>query len=124
MKNDMQTAVAAAMNALMKGYREEVHLYMDVCRLTWKQRDTFREGWDQAQFHDLQDEKENLLRMLGQFESEMRAAKVIVLSKEPLECPDRWQLKMLLDRLTETIEEIGIVESANASFLCTIPMAG
>jgi hypothetical protein len=31
---------------------------------------------------------------------------------------------MLLDRLTETIEEIGIVESANASFLCTIPMAG
>ena len=124
MKNDPRTGVAVAMNALMKGYREEAHLYMDVCRLTWKQRDTLREGWNLAQFRDLQDEKENLLRMLGQLESEMRAAKVIVLSKEPSKCPDRWQLKMLLDRLTETMEEIGIVESANASLLCTIPMAG
>lgn len=58
MKNDTQTDVAAAMNALVQGYREEVRLYMHVRRLTWKQHHTLREGWDLDEFHGLRDEKE------------------------------------------------------------------
>ena len=117
MKNDTQTSVAAAINDLVRGYREEAQLYMRVRRLTWQQHDTLHEGWDLDQFHDLLDEKDDLLQMVEQIESGMHTARAIVLLKKPLECLNRLKLDMVLDHIIETIEEIWIVESDNASLL-------
>ena len=106
--------VAFAMNTLLSGYREEAELYLCVRRLTWRQRDLLRTGLDLNLFRDLLEEKEDLLRMIVQIESEMKSAKSLVLSCPPSECPDRRKLERLLDRLTDTIEEIRIVEGGNA----------
>jgi hypothetical protein len=111
------TEITAAMDALVHGYRTESELYTRVRKLTWSQRYTLREGWNLDRFRDLLDEKEDLLRMIGQIESELKGAKSLVLSRTPSQCPDRWKLETLLDRLTATIEEIRVVESANASLL-------
>ncbi len=121
MKNDTPTDVAAAINDLVQGYREEAHLYRHVSKLIWKQRTALREGRDLNQFQDLENEKGAFLRMIGLIESEMRDPKAVVLCKMSSECPDRWQLEMLLDYLTETIEEIRMFQGANASFLCATP---
>jgi hypothetical protein len=122
-KNDTQTDIVAAINALVHGYREEAQLYTHVRRLTWKQHDTLHEGWDLEQFEDLRDEKEDLLQMVEQIESGMHTARAIVLFKEPSECLDRSKLDMLLDHVIEIIEEIWIVESDNASLLYAGPSA-
>ena len=116
MKNDTQADIVAAINALVHGYKEEAELYTHVRRLTWKQHDTLHEGWVD-QFNDLREEKEDLLRMVDQIESGMRAARAIVLFKKPLECLNRLKLDTLLDHVIEIIEEICIVESDNASLL-------
>jgi hypothetical protein len=110
-------SLETAINALVHGYREETELYTRVRKLTWSQRYTLREGWNLDRFRDLLDEKEDLLRMIGQIESQMKAAKAFVLSRAPAQCPDRWKLEALLDQLTATIEEIRTVESANATLL-------
>jgi hypothetical protein len=120
MKDDTQTDVAAATDTLEHGYREETQLYMHVSRLTWKQHDALREESDLDQFHDLRDEKEDLLQMVEEIESGMRAAQAFVLSKGPSVCLGRFRLNGLLDRLMETLEEIRIVESDNASLLDAI----
>ena len=110
-------SLAAAMDALVRGYREELQLYSTVRALTWRQRDTLREGWNLDRFGDLLDEKEDLLQMIGQIESVMKGAKSLVLARKPSQCPDRWTLERLLDQLTAMIEEIRAVEGANASLL-------
>jgi flagellar biosynthesis/type III secretory pathway chaperone len=121
MKNRLQTDVAAAVNALVRGYTEEALLYRHVRRLTWEQSDTLYEGRDLDQFQDLLDEKEDLLQMIEQIESGLREAKTRVSSNERLECPVRPRLNALLDRLIQIIAEIRAVESDNASFLSGIP---
>jgi hypothetical protein len=110
-------ALTAALDTLVHGYREESELYTRVRRLTWRQRDTLRDGWDLDQFSDLLEEKEDLLQMIGQIESVMKGAKSLVLSGKPSQCPSRWTLETLLDQLTAMIEEIRAVESANASLI-------
>jgi hypothetical protein len=124
MKNDTQSGVAAAIEALEHGYREEAQLYMHVRRLTWKQHEILHEGWDLDQFHDLRDEKEDLLQMVEQIESGLHAARAIVLFRKPLECLDRSKLDMLLDHMIEIIEEIWIVDSDNASLSYAILLGG
>lgn len=124
MKDDPQTGVAAATETLVRGYQEEAELYMHVRRLTWEQRDALRERWDLDQFHDLRDEKEDLLKMIEEVESGMRAAQALVLSQGPAACLNRSQLNGLLDQLVEIIEEIWIVESDNASLLNAILLRG
>ncbi|MGD1000277.1 MAG: hypothetical protein ABSA67_06205 [Candidatus Brocadiia bacterium] len=124
MKNDTLTDVAAAINALVHGYKEEAQLYTHVRRLTWKQHDTLHEGWDLDQFHDLRDEKEDLLQMVEEIELGMRAARAVVLFKKPPKCPDRSKLDTLLDHMIEIIEEIWTVESDNASLLCAFFLGG
>jgi len=109
--------LTAAMDALVHGYREEVELYSTVRAITWRQRDTLREEWNLDRFCDLHDEKEDLLRMIGQIETVMQGAKSLVLSRKPPQSPSRWKLERLLDRLTAMIEEIRALEGANASLL-------
>jgi len=109
--------LTAALDTLVDGYRTESELYTRVRKLTWRQRDTLREGWDLDRFSDLLEEKEDLLRMIGQIESVMKSAKTLILSQEPSQVPNRWKLETLLDRLTALIEEIRIVENANATLL-------
>jgi hypothetical protein len=116
--------LTAAMDTLVHGYRAESELYTRVRKLTWRQRDTLREGWDLDRFSDLLEEKEDLLRMIGQIETVMKSARTLVLSRKPSQCPDRWKLEMLLDQLTAMIEEIRVVESANASLLESTSVAG
>ena len=115
--------VSAAMNSLLNGYREEATLYLRVRKLAWRQRDVLRSGMDLNLFRDLLEEKEDVLRMIAQIESQMKSAKSLVLSQPPSQCPDRRKLETLLDRLTGTIEEICIVENANASLLEAAPAA-
>lgn len=109
--------LTAALDTLVHGYRAESELYLRVRKLTWRQRETLRDGWNLDRFSDLLEEKEDLLRMIGQIESVMKGAKTVVLSRKPSQCPNRWALERLLDQLTAVIEEIRIVESANATLL-------
>jgi hypothetical protein len=119
----LREGVTFAMNALLKGYRGEAELYLRVRRLAWRQRDMLRNGLDVNLFGDLLEEKGNLLRMIAQIESEMKSAKSLVLSHSPSQCPGRRALEMLLNRLIGTIEEIRIVERANACLLEVVPAA-
>jgi hypothetical protein len=119
----LRERVASAMNTLLDGYRNETELYLHMLRLTWRQRDLLGSGLDLYRFRDLLEEKEDLLRRIGRIELEMKSAKSLVLSQPPSQCPSRWTLEMLLDRLTDTIEEIRIVESSNARLLGAVPAA-
>ena len=115
--------VDSAMNTLLNGYREEAGLYLRMLRLTWRQQDVLRSESDLYRFRDLLEEKEELLGRIARIESAMANAKSLVLSQSPAKCPDRWKLEMLLDRLTDTIEEIRIVEGSNARLLEAVPAA-
>jgi hypothetical protein len=107
----------AAVDALVYGYSTELELYSAIRALAWRQRDTLCDGWNLERFGDLLDEKEDLLRMIGQIESAMKAAKSLVLSRKLLQCPNRWKLDRMLDQVAAMIEEISAVERANASLL-------
>jgi len=114
---------ASVMNALLRGYREEALIYLRVLELTWRQRDILRSGLDLSLFRDLLEEKEDLLRMVAQINSEMKSARSLVLSYPPSQQPDRRELEMLLDRLSNTIEEVRIAEGNNACLLEGAPRA-
>ena len=116
-ERNLPASLTAAMDALVHGYSEELELYSTVRALTWRQRRTLDEEWNLDRFGDFLDEKEDLLRMIGQIESVMKSAKSLVLSRKPAQCPGLWQLERLLDQLTAMIEEIRAVEGANASLL-------
>jgi hypothetical protein len=105
------------MEALVHGYSEEMQLYSAVRALTLRQRETLCDGWSLDLFGDLLDEKEDLLRMIGQIESLMKNAKSLIMAKKPPEGPNRWKLARLLDRLAAIIEEIRTLEGINASIL-------
>jgi len=108
---------ASVMNALLRGYREEALIYLRVLELTWRQRDILRGGMDLSLFRDLLEEKEDLLRMVAQINSEMRSARSLVLSYPPSQRPNCRELEQLLDRLSSTVEEVRIAESNNARLL-------
>jgi hypothetical protein len=115
--------VAAAMNAVLSGYREEANIYLYLLQLTWRQRDILRNGLDLSLFRDLLEEKEDLLRMIAQINSEMKNAKSLVLSYPPSQWPNRRELDTLLDRLTDMVEEVRIAEGNNACLLEAVPAA-
>ena len=114
---------ASVMNALLNGYREEAEIYLHVLQLTWRQRDVLRNGFDLSLFRDLLEEKENLLRMVAQINSEMKNAKALALSCPLAQSPVRRELEKLLDRLADTVEELRIAENDNASLLEAAPAA-
>jgi len=116
-----QESVATAMNALLCGYREEAQIYLHMLQLTWRQRDILRNGLDLNLFRDLLEEKEDLLRMIEQIDTEMKNAKTLVLACPPPQSSNRRDLEKLLDRLTQTIEEVRTAESNNASLLDGVP---
>ncbi len=115
------TLLDAAMDTLLRGYEEELNLYALVWDLTARQKEMLRDPMDLLPFKDLLDEKEDLLRIIGQMEAEMTGAKTLVLSQEPERCPHRSRLITLLDRLTEIIEDIRAMERENISLLETTP---
>ncbi|MGD0999834.1 MAG: hypothetical protein ABSA67_03960 [Candidatus Brocadiia bacterium] len=116
-----QEGAVSAMNAVLNGYREEAEIYLHVLQLTWRQRDVLRNGFDLSLFRDLLQEKEDLLRMAAQINSEMKNAKSLVLSYPATQWPERRELETVLDRLADTVEEVRIAEDKNACLLETAP---
>ncbi len=116
-ERNLPASLTAAMDALVHGYSAELEIYSTVRQLTRRQGDILCDGGDLDQFGDLLDEKEDLLRMIEQVESAMKGAKTLVLGRKQPECPNRWQLERLLDKLAAMIEEIRAIEGANASLL-------
>ena len=121
MKNDRPADVATALDDLVRGYEEEMQLYRKVRNLAWGQRMALRNGRDLNRFGDLLDEKQDLLRMIAEIESHLRAAKSLVVSRELPQCPNRRKLETLLDELAATIEDTCVIESANAALLNAVP---
>jgi len=126
--------VEAAVNSLLSGYQEELNLYLVVRNLTMAQKELLTpqhaavgiaagltQRADFMRFTDLLDEKEDILRIIGQIESEMKPSKSLVMSQEPETCPRRWTLATLLDRVADTIDEIRVMERDNVSRLQEIP---
>ena len=107
----------AAVETLLRGYEEETSLYSVVRNLTRNQRVTLRDERDVPRFSDLHDEKEDILQLIEQIEDEMKSAKSVVMARHPDRCPRSLRLTRLLDNLTQLIEEIRILESANAALL-------
>jgi len=113
--------VEAAMDILLECYQEELNLYMAVRDLTVRQSRMLRQGADLMRVMRILDEKEDLLGIVGRMESEMRGAKAFVLSQPPEDNPRRQRLVSLLDRLTETIEDIRSMERENIRLLEAAP---
>ena len=109
--------VEKAVETLLRGYEEEASLYSVVRNLTLNQRETLHSVWDLQRFADLLDEKEDLLQIIGQIDEELAPAKTVVMAQGPERCPHRNRLTRLLDKLTEMIEEIRLIEGSNASIL-------
>ena len=124
MRNQFPGNVESAVNALVRGYQEETNLYLAMRRLTLSQKEMLANGEDLAWIWDILDAKEDLLKMIEEIEGTMAQAKAVVLSQAPETCPDRWKLTTLLDRLTEIIEELRILENGNAALLRKRPQAG
>ena len=109
--------VELAVDMLLHGYREELNLYSAVRDLSLAQYGILNNGADLLRFGDLLDEKEDVLRLIGQIDSEMAGAKALVASLPPSTCPRRRQLAALLDRVTDAIEETRAIERDNVSLL-------
>ena len=109
--------VELAVDMLLHGYREELNLYSAVRDLSLAQYGILNNGADLLRFGDLLDEKEDVLRLIGQIDSEMAGAKALVAALPPSTCPRRRQLAALLDRVTDAIEETRAIERDNVSLL-------
>ena len=118
------TDVESAADTLVQGYEEEINLYLVMRSLTLKQKKMLRAGGDLAEFCDLLDEKDDLLHIIAQMESELTPAKKVVMGQDPDMCPYTWKLAALLARLTRLIREIRIMDTGNAALLQELPLAG
>ena len=124
MREYSRANITAAVNALVRGYEEETNLYLAMRRLTLSQKEMLAHGEDLSWVWDILDEKEDLLKMIEEIEGTMGEAKAVVLSQDPETCPNRWKLTPLLERLTEIIEELRVLETGNAALLRRMPQAG
>ena len=109
----VQDEVDVAVHVLLRGYGEEANLYSAMRELSLRQLETLRDRRDLARFSDLLDEKEDILRLIGQIDSEMVGAKTFVMTLDPEACPNRDRLRRLLDRVTGIIEDLRAIESEN-----------
>ena len=116
-----QVEMDSAVDFLLRGYEEELNLYSVVFDLTVRQNQVLRDSQDLVRFCDLLDEKEDLLRIIGQIDVEMKQAKTFLLLQQPEVCPRRWRLTFLLDRVTRLIERIRARERMNIELLQGVP---
>ena len=110
-----------AVMTLLKGYETEVDLYSEIRDLSASQREKLMSQQDLASFCELYNEKEGLLDVLGQIDTELTDAKTVVLTSDPETCPCRERLNNLLGSVTNIIEEICDIERENAAYLEKIP---
>jgi hypothetical protein len=118
----LESDVTSALESLNRSYREEAGLYLAVRDVTVRQYQALQEEPDLLRFADLFEEKEDLLAIIDQVEAEAVPAKDAVLSAPPDGGPGRARLAGLLDRITQTIEEIRLIESHNAALLERLPV--
>lgn len=116
---EIQEAVAAA-DLLVRGYEEEINLYTAVRDLALRQKEMLQDVPNLLRFCKLLDEKEDLLRIIGRIETEMKSAKAVVTSVGPNGCPHRLKLATLLDKVRDMIEDIRAIEHENVSLLETV----
>lgn len=121
MSTCMEADVAGALQNLTRAYREEAGMYLAVRDITVRQYQALQSA-DLLQFGDLFDEKEDLLAMIDQIDTEAASVKKFVLSTPPDGSATRHKLAILLDRITQVIEEIRLLESHNAAILDGIPL--
>jgi hypothetical protein len=115
------TDVAGALVNLTRAYQEEAGMYLAMRDITVRQYQALCDA-DLLRFGDLFDEKEDLLAIIGQIDAETEGAKGILLSGPTDETPERLKLASLLDRITQVIEEIRLLESHNAALLDSVPV--
>ena len=109
--------VDVAMNMLVMGFKEELNLYAVVRELTLSQKKILGNGRDLMRFNDMLDEKEDVLRLIDQIDEELSKAKTVVTSQRPQSTCCRKELAHVLDQVTETIEEIRVMERENVELL-------
>jgi len=109
--------IELAMDMLLRGYQEELNLYSAMHELTLTQKEILGDEGSLSRFCDLLQEKEQILRVIGQIDDEMSGAKALITSSAPNGTPRRRQLNALLDRLTDTIDDLRALEQDNASVL-------
>lgn len=115
--------VETAVDTLMRGYEEEINLYLVLRKLTLNQREMLLEGGRLERFCDLHEEKEDLLAIIGQIDDEMASAKGVVVEHRAEEHPKCVALAHLLDRLTDVIEDTRRLEGSNAMLLQVVPQS-
>jgi len=106
-----------AVEELTSGYEEEARLYATMFELSLEQRETLRKGGDIRRFMDLLEEKEDILRLIGQIDDRMADAREDLMSGNPEDGPARERLGGLLDCVAMLIEDVRFVETSNALFL-------
>lgn len=116
-----QEGAGVAVDILLRGYEEEINLYSALRELSLKQRESLRADADLARLCDLLDEKEDLVALIGEIDSEMSRAKSVVLSLRPHTCPHHDRLAGLLDHVAGLIADIRAIEQENMSFLDKVP---
>ncbi len=107
----------SAVSDLLQGYAEELRLYERIRTLTLWQGEALRARGDVARFSDLMDEKEDLLRLIGQIEFRLAPARQTVTEHAGKGFPRSIALAAVLDRLTALLGEIRAMESAHAILL-------
>lgn len=113
--------IDVAVNLLMEGYEEEIHLYSVIRDITFRQKTLLAQKEGLGSFCKLLHEKEEVLNVIGRLESEMTRAKKLVMRENPDHCPHRWRLAALLDSLQDMIEDIRDAERDNATLLEAVP---
>jgi hypothetical protein len=122
MANSAMQNVSAAVNTLVHAYEEEINLYRAIRSIASRQKAILANNGSVQEFTDLLDEKDDLLKLIGQIEHSMRPLCAAVLSIQAAACPDRARLAGILDKLMLVIEEAGCVEMENVSMLDAVPV--
>jgi len=108
-----------AVRMLLCGYREEVNLYEEIRRVCLEQREALAVRQDLAQVCDLLDEKDDILRLIGEIDVQMSDAKTVVLNLCSEDWPEREKLGEVLDRVTGVIEDVRRIEQETVKCLAT-----
>jgi len=114
-------ALHQAVHLLMHGYEEEINLYSLVRDLSRRQEATLGTRDGIRRFCELHRRKEEALELIGRIESEMGAAKSIILAHPPEACPHRRRLGEILENVQRTIRAVREAEERNAAMLERVP---
>jgi hypothetical protein len=77
------------MDEQLRGYEEATQRYTRLRDLTWQRRMALRDGRYPDRFGDLLEEMRNLLHLIAETETRLRAAKSLALSRNPSQRPNR-----------------------------------